>query len=90
MTTIVLPPDLEADLTQQATREGTTVESLAIDGLRQLVASKSTAPVPPRNLLEFLGDFVGCVDGDSDETLSENCGEKFTDYLVEKKRAGKL
>ncbi len=87
MTTIVLPPDLEADLCQQAVREGKTVESLAIDGLREMVVAKSKTP--PKNLIEFLGEFVGCVEGNG-EALSENCGERFTEYLVEKKQAGKL
>ena len=87
MTTIVLPPDLEADLSQQAASEGKTVESLAIDGLRQLVAAKSKPP--PKNLYEFLGDFVGRLEGNG-EALSENTGERFTEYLLKKKQAGKL
>ena len=94
MTTILLPPDLEESLADQARRRGTSVELLAINGLRQLFPSEISKPVtpsdvtgnPPRNLLEFLGCFVGCVEG-NDETLSEHCGEKLTDHLVEKQRA---
>ena len=87
MTAIVLPPDLEADLTQQATREGKTLETVVIDGLRQIIATQPK--LPPKNLLEFLGDFVGCLEGNG-EANSENTGERFTEYLVQKKQAGKL
>lgn len=113
MTTIVLPlpPDIEAQLNQQASREGKSVEQIAIDGLRHYVASQPppTSPPqgltadeftalgnlvrqpesPPQNLLEFLGDFVGCIEGNG-EANSENTGQRFADYLVQKKQAGKL
>ena len=87
MTTIVLPPDLEANLNEQASREGKTVEDIAIDGLRQFVAAQPKSP--PKNLLEFMGDFVGRLEGNG-EALSENTGERFTEYLIQKKQAGKL
>lgn len=44
----------------------------------------------PKNLLEFLGDYVGAADSGGAERLSENTGERFTDYLVEKRRQGRL
>ena len=87
MTTIILPPDLEALLSAKAVREGKSVESLAIDGLREFIA----APIksPPKNLREFLGDAIGRLEG-TGESLSENCGERLTEYLVQKQQAGKL
>lgn len=89
MTTIVLPPDLEADLNQQATCEGKSLEVLAIEGLRQFVSSKHTASAAPKNLKEYLGDMIGRLEGNG-EALSENCGERFTEYLLEKQKAGKI
>ncbi len=89
MTTIVLPPDLEVDLTQQANREGKTIETVALERLRQSPLSQPLPATPPKNLKEFLGEMIGRLDG-SNESLSENCGERFTDYLVEKQKAGKL
>lgn len=42
-------------------------------------------------LAEALKDYIGIVkSGKGHERLSENCGEKFTDYLEEKRRKGDL
>ena len=46
-------------------------------------------PKPGETLFDFLKDYIGVVSG-SGEANSEDCGEKFTDYLVEKKKAGRL
>jgi hypothetical protein len=43
----------------------------------------------PRNLAEFLGDYVGAVQG-TGEALSELTGERFTEYLEHKRREGRL
>ena len=88
MTTLVLPPDLEANLNDQATREGKTLETVALERLRQSPPSQTSMTAPPKNLKEFLGDMIGCLDGNG-ETLSEDCGERFTDYLIQKQKAGK-
>lgn len=87
MTTIVLPPDLEESLSEKAIREGKSVESLAIDGLREFVAALAKAP--PKNLREFLGDMIGRLEG-TGEPLSENGGERLTEHLIQKQQAGKL
>jgi len=89
MTTIVLPPDLEADLAQQATREGKTLESVAIERMRQSSSATDSAKAAPKNLKEFLGNMIGRLEGNG-EPLSENCGERFTEYLAEKQKAGKI
>lgn len=43
----------------------------------------------PKTLADFLGSYIGAVNG-SGENISENCGEKFTDYLIEKHKQGHL
>jgi hypothetical protein len=43
-----------------------------------------------QNLLALLGDYVSAVRGGGTERLSENTGEWFTDYLVEKRRQERL
>lgn len=43
----------------------------------------------PQNLADFLGDFIGCIDG-SEENFSEDTGEKFSAYLVEKHKDHRL
>lgn len=85
--TIHLPPDLERPLTEEARKKGTTAELLAIDSLRRLFPQDQGegAAAQPKTLLDLLGDSVGAVAG-SGEAWSENCGERFTDGLVEKHR----
>lgn len=61
MTMIIIPPDLETRLADEARRRGTTPELLAIDGLRQLFA-----PAPaeaPRSFGERFAQFKGAVPG---------------------------
>lgn len=85
MTTITLPADIEGPLAEEARRRGTTPELLALDALR----ARFTPPVgslseeaPRANLGDFLAGYVGLVEG-STEPLSERCGERFAQGLVE-------
>lgn len=43
-----------------------------------------------KNLAEALKGLIGSVHSGAEEPLSQNCGEKFTDYLVKKRREGRL
>jgi hypothetical protein len=90
MTTITIPPEIEAPLTEAAKRQGTTPELLAVDCLRQ----QFVKPVPPpadgaKNLAEYLKDFIGCIDSSEKvpggARMSENTGQKFTKLLVEQR-----
>jgi hypothetical protein len=86
MTTITLPPDVEASLIEQARKQGKTPEGLAIDTLR-----KSLVPDIQLggSLFDFLSEYIGTVNG-STEMLSEKTGEQFTDLLVEKQQRARL
>lgn len=44
----------------------------------------------PLTLRERFGDLIGGFRSGSKEPLSENCGEKFADYLEQKRREGRL
>ncbi|MDQ2800301.1 MAG: hypothetical protein M3Y13_11755 [Armatimonadota bacterium] len=89
MTTITLPPEIEKPLVEQARQQGTTPEMLALDGLRRLFAPAEAEDEPPsETLFDFLQSRITPVDGTS-EALSENCGERFTESLLEKLKAGK-
>jgi hypothetical protein len=90
MTTITLPPDLEERLAEEARRQGTSPERLALDSLRKLfvpVASDGTGS--SETLWDFLSGYIGTVSGTA-EALSENCGQRFADGLVEKQQQGHL
>jgi len=88
---IRLTSDIETALEQQAKRNGTTPEQLALDAL----GSMFLQPLPPQSsseratLLDFLSGYIGTVEG-TGETLSENCGRHFTDGLVAKRERGHL
>ena len=43
---------------------------------------------PPETLADLLGDYIGAVQGNGEST--QNAGEQFTDYLVQKHREGRL
>ena len=89
MTTITLPPEVEEPLTEAARKQGTTPEVLAVDCLRKLFTPSPTveAPAESESLFDFLSGYVGTVSGSS-EALSENCGQRFAQGLVEKQQRG--
>ena len=100
--TITLPPDLEKPLAEQARKQGTTPEILALDTLRQQFPAESAAPEPeggdaesePQTLYDFLKDYIGVISSSEHvpggARMSENTGAKFTEGLLEKRRQGRL
>jgi hypothetical protein len=91
MTTITLPPDLEGRLADEARRRGTTLELLALDGLRQLFAPPPTdhGAGGHGTLFDFLAGYIGTVAGAA-EPYSEDCGRRFAEGLAEKQQRGRL
>jgi hypothetical protein len=89
--TITLPPEIEGALSEQAKIQGTTPESLAVETLRKalLTSGEPRTPAADRSLYDRLAPYIGAVQG-TGESFSENCGERFTDYLLEKKQRGHL
>jgi len=90
MTTIILPPEIEEPLVEEARKQGTTPELLAVDCLRKLFTSSPTIgePAEGETLFDFLSGYAGTVNGTT-EALSENCGQRFTQGLVEKQQRGR-
>jgi hypothetical protein len=43
-----------------------------------------------KSLADTLAGLIGSVHSGGKEALSQNCGERFTDYLIQKKREGRL
>jgi hypothetical protein len=91
MTTITLPPEVEEPLAEEAQRQGTTPELLAIGCLRKLFVPGLTEVQPSEGetLSDFLAGYVGTVNGATDP-LSEDCGRRFVQGLVEKQPPGRL
>lgn len=91
MTTITLPPEVEGPLAEEAQRQGTTPELLAIGCLRKRFVPGLTEEQPSKGetFFDFLAGYVGTVSGTTD-ALSENCGQCFSQGLVDKQRRGRL
>ena len=89
MTIITLPPEVEQPLTEEARRKGTTPELLAVDCLRKLFTpiSERKTPTEGATLYDFLEGYAGTISGTT-EPLSEDCGRRFAEGLVEKQRRG--
>jgi hypothetical protein len=54
------------------------------------MASQETPRSGPKTLADLLKGRIGRIRSGSKEPLSKNCGEKFTEYLRQKKREGHL
>lgn len=91
MTTIVIPPDLEDAILEEADRRGIAPEAVAVDGLRRLFATPGPGAelVGGGSLFDFLDGYTGKVNGTS-EAFSEECGGRFADGLAEKYERGRL
>ena len=91
MTTITLPPEIEGPLAEEARKQGTTPELLAVDSLRKLFVPSPTVRKPEINetLFDFLSGYVGTVSGTT-EALSEHCGQRFARGLLEKQQRGRV
>ncbi len=85
--TLELPDPVFDALQKAASDSGTTPADW-------IAAKLPQSPQEPsqryQSLAEALEGLIGTVRSGGKERLSENCGEKFTDYLVQKKREGRL
>ncbi len=89
--TIELAPEAEARLRKKAEERGQEPAGYVTALLtRDLNQDLGPGEAEPKNLAEMLAGRVGLFHSGGESRLSENCGEKFTDYLVEKRKAGRL
>lgn len=94
---ITLPPDIEQALVEQAHRQGTTPELLALDSLRQrflLHAPPDGPDTSTQTLADFLGPYIGVlhsrehVPGGAD--MSDDTGRKFARAMLKKRDRNRL
>lgn len=94
--TITLTPDLERALQDRAKEQGTTPELLALETLRRHVLPTQAGIQSPagETMADFLKGFIGIVNSGEvvpgGARMSEDCGRKFAEGLLEKRRLGKL
>ena len=82
-----LPDPIFDALQLAANAAGTTPVGWIAANLPQL---PQKFPAEYKTLADALNGLIGSVHSGGKERLSENCGEKFTDYLVQKRREGRL
>jgi hypothetical protein len=87
-----IPDPVFAKLRKAAAASGLTPVDWIDAQLPQALESDEVAAIPesPKNLAEFLEGHIGVIDSGSAEPLSENPPELFTQYLEQKRRAGRL
>jgi|FLYL01.1.fsa_nt_gi hypothetical protein len=91
---ITLTPEIERALLERARRQGTTVERLALDSLREQFVTSSPSTSTTDTLADFLKDHLGVLHS-SESTpdgarWSEADGSAFAKGLLEKRRQGRL
>lgn len=94
---LTLTTDIQNGLINEANKQGTTPEMLALDCLRKrFVLSQIVEPQEDeeRSLTDFLRDHIGVISSSEHipggAHLSENCGQKFTAELIKKRQQGRL
>ncbi|HXG65570.1 MAG TPA: hypothetical protein VNO70_10710 [Blastocatellia bacterium] len=94
---IILPPDIANALTEEARRQGTTPEVLALDSLRKRFVPSAPTESPPqeqRTLADFLFGYIGVLSSaehvHGGAQMSESSGKKFATGLLNKRRQGRL
>ncbi|MEX0641718.1 MAG: hypothetical protein WD468_03405 [Pirellulales bacterium] len=83
-----LPDPLFDALQEAASASGTTPIGWIAAHLP--ISTPSMAPNGAKTLADLFAGRVGLVESSGDEALSENCGERFTDYLEQKRKEGRL
>lgn len=87
---IMLTPDMERMLTEQARKLGITPEQLVVDSLRERFASESAVPESQGTLADLLHEHIGVIDSreyiPSGARMSEDSGKKFATGLLKQHR----
>lgn len=90
--TLEIPDTLYHELRKVAEANGMTPVDWIAAHLATAVpaAPRERATAPPQTLADLFAGRTGGISSGGAERLSENGGEKFTDYLQAKRKAGRL
>jgi hypothetical protein len=94
---ILLTPEIAAALTEQARRQGTTPEQLALTALRErfVIPTPSDGPAEGQaTLADYLADHLGVLSSSEQvpggAQMSQDIGRKFAAGMAEKRWQGRL
>jgi len=93
--TITLTPAEEEQLRARAAQTGQDTDEFVHAVVRQTLAAPAAGdedemPAPGESLADAFAGRIGGFHSGGDGTLSQNTGEAFTEYVVEKHRQGHL
>lgn len=93
--TLHLTPDQEAEARARAARNDPDADAYLAALMRYALdvytpEECDPPPGPGESVYDSIKDYIGKYSSDEETAYSENTGEKFTEYLVEKKRQGRL
>jgi len=83
-----IPDPVFDALEQAATASGTTPVGWIAAHLPP--SSKPNPQEGFKSLADVMADHIGTIHSGGQEALSQDCGERFTDHLVQKRREGRL
>lgn len=88
---VTLTPEVAAIVVREAARQGTSADAVVNDAIRERLApDPDTADAArPKNLAEAIAPYIGAVNSGG-ANMSEDCGKKFTEILLQKRQQGKL
>ena len=91
---IAVPPEIESALKQQARQRGQDHEDLAVDALRERFVPVSPPADTNGSLADFLADHIGVLSSNEivagGSNMSEDCGKKFAEGMLAKRKQGRL
>lgn len=95
---IVVPPEIERVLVEEARKLGTTPELLAVDSLRErfspMARRSEHLSEQQGTLADFLSNHIGVLHSSEfvsgGARLSERSGKKFAAGMIKKRRQGRL
>jgi hypothetical protein len=89
--TLEIPDALYAAMERAAQAKGMTpIGWIAAQLSSEVPRTVPQEGEPPKTLADLFQGRLGRIASNGQETLSEQCGERFTDYLEEKRKEGHL
>lgn len=91
--TITVTPKLERALSEEAQRQGTTPERLALDRLSEMFTFKDNSLEEEQtegSAFDLFDGLLGQVSSGGEGHWSEDTGRKFAEGMAEKRRQGHL
>lgn len=85
-----IPDPIFDALQQAATASGTTPVGWIAAHLPPAIAAADNSGARPKTLADMFAGRIGGISSGGKEAFSQKCGERFTEYVLQKRREGRL